>query len=93
MAIVSSRNDSINEIYKMIIEEVPGDFKWYKSIDIVCNIEDAVLIRIFKFPQSCRLAFLRTEVLTKLKIGTPIMLKRNLNSPSMCNGTTFLIDF
>lgn len=41
-AIVSPRNDSVNEINIMIMEKVPGDFKCYKSVDTVCNIEDTV---------------------------------------------------
>ncbi|XP_039969466.1 uncharacterized protein LOC120781334, partial [Bactrocera tryoni] len=41
-AIVSPRNESVNEVNKIIMEKVPGEFKSYKSIDTVCNIEDTV---------------------------------------------------
>ncbi|XP_022831021.1 uncharacterized protein LOC111359653 [Spodoptera litura] len=88
-AIVSPRNDSVNDINRMIMEKVPGDFKCYKSIDTVCNIEDAV-----HYPQeflnSLNPAGLPPHEL-KLKGGTPIMLLRNLSPPNMCNGTRLLI--
>ena len=44
--IVSPRNDTVNDINKIIIKRIPGDFKYYKSIDTVCNIEDTV-----RYPQ------------------------------------------
>ncbi|XP_046492918.1 uncharacterized protein [Neodiprion pinetum] len=88
-AIVSPRNDSVNQINRMIMEKVPGDFKCYKSVDTVCNIEDTV-----HYPQeflnSLNPASLSPHEL-KLKGGIPIMLLRNLSPPSMCNGTRLLI--
>lgn len=88
-AIVAPRNDAVNEINKMIIEKVPGDFKCFKSIDTVCNTEDTV-----HYPQeflnSLNPAGLPPHEL-KLKVGTPIMLLRNLSPPNMCNGTRLLI--
>lgn len=41
-AIVSPRNDTVNEINNLIIQKVSGKIKNYKSIDTVTNIEDAV---------------------------------------------------
>lgn len=88
-AIVSPKNSSVNEINKMIIEKVPGDFKCYKSIDNVCNIEDTVHY-LQEFLNSLYPAGLPPHEL-KLKVGTPIMLLRNLSPPNMCNGTRLLI--
>lgn len=88
-AIVSPRNDTVNEINNLIIQKVPGQIKKYKSIDTVTNIEDAV-----HYPQeflnSLNPSGLPPHELT-LKIGIPIMLLRNLSPPSMCNGTRLLI--
>ena len=87
--IVSPRNNTVNEINKIIIKRVPGDFKYYKSIDTVCNIKD-----IGHYPQEF-LKFLNPADLPPhvldLKESTPIILLRNLSPPSMCNGTRFLI--
>jgi len=88
-AIVSPRNDTVNEINNMILQKVSGQIRIYRSIDTVTNIEDAV-----HYPQeflnSLNLSGLPTHELT-LKIGIPIMLLRNLSPPSMCNGTRLLI--
>ena len=87
--IVSPRNDTVNEINKIIMERVPGDFKYYKSTDTVCNIEDIV-----HYPQEF-LNFLNPSDLPphvlELKESIPILILRNLSPPSMCNGTRFLI--
>lgn len=88
-AIVSPRNETVNEINNLIMQKVPGEVKCYKSIDTVTNIEDAV-----HYPQeflnSLNPAGLPPHELS-LKVGTPIMLLRNLNPPNMCNGTRLLI--
>lgn len=60
--IVSPRNDSANEINKMIIEKVPDDFICYKFINSMCNTEDTLHTKIFKFSQSFRLAITRIEI-------------------------------
>lgn len=89
MLIASPTNESTNEINGIIMEKVPGDFKQYKSIDNVCNIEDTV-----HYPQeflnSLNPADLPPHVL-QLKAGIPIMLLRNLSPPNMCNGTRLLV--
>ncbi|CAF4891106.1 unnamed protein product [Pieris macdunnoughi] len=89
-AIVSPRNETVfNEINNLIMQKVPGEVKCYKSIDTVTNIEDAV-----HYPQeflnSLNPAGLPPHELS-LKVGTPIMLLRNLRPPNMCNGTRLLI--
>ncbi|XP_008184419.1 uncharacterized protein LOC103309803 [Acyrthosiphon pisum] len=88
-AIVSPRNDTVNEINNMILQKVSGQIKIYRSIDTVTNIEDAV-----HYPQeflnSLNPSGLPTHELT-LKIGILIMLLRKLRPPSMCNGTRLLI--
>ncbi|KAJ8883530.1 hypothetical protein PR048_015374 [Dryococelus australis] len=88
-AIVSPRNDTVNEINNLIIQSVPGQVKTYKSIDTVTNVDDVV-----HFPQdflnSLNPSGLPPHELS-LKVGTPIMLLRNISHPNMCNGTRLLI--
>ncbi|KAJ8888509.1 hypothetical protein PR048_008000 [Dryococelus australis] len=88
-AIVSPRNDTANEINNLIIQRVPGQVKTYKSIDTVTNDDDVV-----HFPQdflnSLNPSCLPPHELS-LKVGTPIMLLRNISPPNMCNGTRLLI--
>lgn len=71
------------------MEKVPGDFKCYKSVDTVCNIEDTVHDPQ-EFLNSLNPAGLPPHEL-KLKGGISIMLLRNLSPPNMCNGTRLLI--
>lgn len=88
-AIVSSRNETVNEINNLTMQKVPGEVKCYKFIDTVINIEDAV-----HYPQEF-LNYLNPAGLPphelSLKVGTPVMLLRNLSLPNMCNGTRLLI--
>ena len=87
--IVSPRNDKVNEINKITMERVPGEFKYYKFIDAVCNIEDTVHY-LQEFLNSLNPADLPPHVL-ELKESVPIMLLRNLSLLRMCNGTRLLI--
>ncbi|XP_060873906.1 ATP-dependent DNA helicase pif1-like [Metopolophium dirhodum] len=87
-AIVSPRNDTVNDINNMILQKVSSQIKIYRSIDTVTNIENAV-----HYPQeffnSLNPSGLPPHELT-LKIGIPIILLRNLSPPSMCNGIRLL---
>ena len=87
--IVSPKNDTVNEINKIIMGRVLGDFKYYKSIDTACNVEDIVHYAQ-DFLNSLNPADLSPHDL-ELKEGIPIMLLRYLNRPRMCNGTRLLI--
>jgi len=66
-----------------------GQIKHYKSIDMVCNIENTV-----HYPQEF-LNYLSPSGLPPhdliLKVGIPIMLSRNLSPSNICNGTMLLI--
>jgi len=88
-AIVSPRNETVNEINKLILEKIPGQIKPYKSIDTVCNIEDTV-----HYPQEF-FNYLSPSGLPPhdliLKVRIPTMLLRNLSPSNMCNGTSLLI--
>jgi len=79
----------VNEINFHIQQILPGDFMSFKSIDIVIDENKTV-----NFPTE----FLNSLDLTgmpphnlQLKIGSLIILLRNLNPPQLCNGTRLVI--
>ncbi|XP_062817742.1 uncharacterized protein LOC134293597 [Anolis carolinensis] len=88
-AILAAKNDVVHEINKHIQDMIPGSVTEYKSIDTVVDADEAV-----NFP---------TEFLNSLnppgmpshrlppKVGSPIMLLRNLEPPRLCNGTRLCI--
>lgn len=88
-AIVSPRNTSVDEINYEILKRVPGEEVFYKSLDTVVNIEDAVHYPI-EFLNSLNPPGLPSHIL-KLKVDIPIILMRNLNPPNLCNGTRLQI--
>lgn len=88
-AIVSPLNKCAQEINDIILGKLQGETKVYKSINTVIDADDAV-----HFPQE----FLESldpqgfpPHLLKLKIGAVVILLRNLNPPSLCNGTRLVI--
>ncbi|KAJ8882657.1 hypothetical protein PR048_014469 [Dryococelus australis] len=84
----SPRNDTVNEINNLIIQRVPGHVKTYKSIDTFTNVDDVVHFQ--DFLNSLNPSGLPPQELS-LKVGTPIMLLRNISPPNMYNGTRLLI--
>ncbi len=88
-AILAPKNIAVNKINEQMLQQVPGDSKIYKSIDTVPDPAQSV-----NYP---------TEFLNSLeppgvpphsfflKVGTPIMLLRNLEPPRMCNGTRLVV--
>ncbi|KAJ8884553.1 hypothetical protein PR048_016410 [Dryococelus australis] len=81
VAVAAPRNDIIDEINKIMLQEVPGQVKYYKSFDDVTDIEDSV-----HYTQEF-LILLNPSGLPpyelKLTSGIPLMLLANLNPPNM----------
>jgi ATP-dependent DNA helicase PIF1 len=61
----------------------------YKSIDTVCDTAEAVNYPT-KFLNSLDLPGMPSHNL-QLKVGSPVILLRNLNPPRLCNGTRLII--
>ena len=84
-AILAPKNDDVNRINHKIQLKIPGAVTQYKSIDTVTEEDQAVNYPV-EFLKSLEPPGMPPHVLT-LKVGSPILLLRNLNTPKLCNGT------
>jgi ATP-dependent exoDNAse (exonuclease V) alpha subunit len=88
-AILAPKNVDVNELNFKIQQLLPGDLVSYKSIDTVCNDAEAVNYPA-EFLNSLDLPGIPPHNL-QLKVGSPVILLRNLNPPRLCNGTRLVI--
>ncbi|CAF4685154.1 unnamed protein product [Rotaria sp. Silwood2] len=88
-AILAPKNNSVNAINLQIQQQLPGETTSYKSIDTVVDVDDAVQYPI-EFLNSLEPSGMPPHNLL-LKIGSPIMLLRNLDAPRLCNGTRLAV--
>ncbi|XP_054711282.1 uncharacterized protein LOC129220874 [Uloborus diversus] len=84
-AILAPKNDAVNRINNVIQLKLPGAIMEYKSIDTVIEEDQAVNYPV-EFFNSLEPPVVPPHKL-RLKIGSPILLLRNLNTPKLCNGT------
>ncbi|XP_063922978.1 uncharacterized protein LOC135137287 [Zophobas morio] len=84
-AILAPKNDDVNRINNKIQLKIPGVITEYKSIDTVTEEDQAVNYPV-EFLNSLEPPGMPPHILT-LKVGSPILLLRNLNTPKLCNGT------
>jgi PIF1-like helicase/Helitron helicase-like domain at N-terminus len=83
-AILAPKNVNVNAINLQIQEQLPGETTLYKSIDTVTDADAAVQYPI-EFLNSLEPSGMPPHNL-RLKIGSSIMLLRNLDAPRLCNG-------
>ncbi|XP_047514655.1 ATP-dependent DNA helicase PIF1-like [Pieris napi] len=88
-AILATKNNIVDDINFNILKKIPGEEKIYKSIDTMVSIEESVNFPT-EFLNSLQVPGMPLHCL-RLKIGTPIILLRNLNSPKLCNGTRMIV--
>ncbi|XP_015378227.1 PREDICTED: ATP-dependent DNA helicase pif1-like [Diuraphis noxia] len=88
-AILAAKNVDVNDLNFKIQQQLPGNFVLYKSIDTVCDT-NAILNYPAEFLNSLDLPGMPLYHL-QLKVGSPIILLRNLNPPRLCNGTRLVI--
>ncbi|XP_073999516.1 ATP-dependent DNA helicase pif1-like [Rhodnius prolixus] len=88
-AILAAKNVDVNGLNLKIQQLLPGDLVSYKSIDAVCDTNGTVNYPI-EFLNSLDLPGMPPHHL-QLKVGSPIILLRNLNPPRLCNGTRLVI--
>ncbi|XP_055944569.1 uncharacterized protein LOC129975533 [Argiope bruennichi] len=84
-AILAAKNIDVILINFTVQNEIPDEETTYKSIDTVVNHYESVNYPI-EFLNSLDLPGMPSHILS-LKIGSPIILLRNINPPRLCNGT------
>lgn len=88
-AIITLRNDLVDEINEKISAYIPGDPIIYKSLDNPVDEDDATNYPT-EFLNSLKHSGIPQHIL-KLKVDQLIILMRNLNPPNLCNGTKLII--
>uniref|UniRef100_A0A0L8G6R7 DNA helicase Pif1-like 2B domain-containing protein n=1 Tax=Octopus bimaculoides TaxID=37653 RepID=A0A0L8G6R7_OCTBM len=84
-AILVPKNVVVSAINNSLLLHLPGDMTVYKSVETIPNQYEVV-----DFLNSLEPSGVPPHILT-LKVGSPVMLIRNLNSPTLCNGTRLVI--
>uniref|UniRef100_A0A2S2Q5R1 DNA helicase Pif1-like 2B domain-containing protein n=1 Tax=Sipha flava TaxID=143950 RepID=A0A2S2Q5R1_9HEMI len=87
--ILAAQNVDVNEINFQIQNKIAGELMTYKSIDSVTD-QDDVIDYPTEFSNSLELPGLPSHNL-QLKIGSVIIMLRNINQPRFCNGTRFAV--
>ncbi|XP_029638140.1 uncharacterized protein LOC115213345 [Octopus sinensis] len=88
-AILVPKNTFVAKLNKDLLRSLPGNLYTYKSVDTVVDQEEAV-----NFPREFFNSFDSSGLSPHqlhLKIGAPIMLLKNLESPVLCNGTHLVL--
>ncbi|XP_074109302.1 uncharacterized protein LOC141534058 [Cotesia typhae] len=84
-AILTPTNEKVDCINNFLLEKLPTEPVKYQSVDKVLEDEEAVHYPV-EILHTLNPPGIPSHVL-QLKVGTPIMLLRNLNPPKLCNGT------
>jgi ATP-dependent DNA helicase PIF1 len=88
-AILVAKNMDVNELNLKIQHLLPGVLVSYKSIDTICDATEAVNYPR-EFFNSLDIPGMSPHNL-QWKVGSPIILLRNLNPPRLYNGTRLVI--
>ena len=88
-AILAAKNTDVNDLNWTIQNQIPGELRSYKSIDRVEN-EDEVVNYPVEFLNSLDLPGMPPHHL-RLKVGSVIIMLRNLHAPKLCNGTRLIV--
>eukprot|EP00106_Octopus_bimaculoides_P021759 XP_014789201.1 PREDICTED: uncharacterized protein LOC106882894 [Octopus bimaculoides] len=79
----------VNAINQQLVQVIPGRLHVYKSIDSIPDPDQAVNYPV-EFLNSLEPPGLPPHILS-VKVGTPVMLLRNLSPLKLCNGTRLVI--
>ncbi len=88
-AILAAKNNDAQALSFTIQSKIAGDLVTYNSVDSITNPDDVVNYPT-EFLNSLELPGFPPHNL-QLKVGTVIMILRNLNPPRLCNGTRFSV--
>ncbi|GBM79771.1 hypothetical protein AVEN_229698-1 [Araneus ventricosus] len=88
-AILAPKNENVAKINEIILKKLPGNSITYKSVDDLMNKEQVVyypteLLNSLNPPRI-------SPHMLNLKVGSSIMLLRNLDPPKLCNGTKLCV--
>ncbi|KAJ9557686.1 hypothetical protein OSB04_012300 [Centaurea solstitialis] len=94
-AILTPKNDMVQELNEVIMDIIPGEGRTYLSSDNVCkgsiHSNDEDLLYPTEFLNSLKFSGIPNHDI-HLKIGAPVMLLRNINhTEGLCNGTRLII--
>lgn len=88
-AILAAKNKDVNDLNVTIQNVIAGQLVSYKSVDTVMNQDDVVNYPT-EFLNSLELPGLPPHNL-QLKVGSVIIMLRNINQPRLCNGTRLAV--
>ncbi|XP_050676831.1 ATP-dependent DNA helicase pif1-like [Leptidea sinapis] len=84
-AILAPTNEMVGQINEQIMSRVEGDIVEFLSVDTVMDNEQVTSYPV-EFLNSLELSGVPSHKL-RLKVGVPVLLMRNLDAPTLCNGT------
>ncbi|XP_026481798.1 ATP-dependent DNA helicase PIF1-like [Ctenocephalides felis] len=87
--ILAAKNKDVDDLNATIQSLLPGECFTYKSVDTATN-QDDILNYPTEFLNSLELPGLPPHNL-KLKVGSLVIMLRNLNQPILCNGTRLVV--
>ena len=88
-AILAAKNKDVDDVNATIQNFLPGELFSYKSVDTVTNQDDVVNYPT-EFLNSLDLPGLPPHNL-QLKVGSVVIMLRNINQPRLCNGTRLAV--
>jgi hypothetical protein len=88
-AILAAKNDDVGSMNAKILSMLPGEPFVYESIDT--NVEDADAVHFTVEVMNTLNPPGMPPHRLHLKVGTPIMLLRNMDPPKLCNGTRLCV--
>lgn len=88
-AILAAKNKDVDDLNIIIQNQITGTLHSFKSVDRVINDDEATNYPI-EFLNSLDVPGLPPHNL-QLKVGSVIIMLRNLNQPKLCNGTRLTV--
>ncbi|XP_015057654.1 uncharacterized protein LOC107003921 [Solanum pennellii] len=94
-AILTPKNEMVHDLNEKIMNIIPGEGRTYYSSDNVCkasvNTNEEDILYPTEFLNNLRFSGIPNHDI-HLKVGSPVMLLRNLNqTEGLCNGTRLMI--
>lgn len=87
--ILAPTNEQVEKIHTVILPKIRSEFQVYYSVDTMVE-SDHIIHYPTEFLNSLNPSGIPPHKLI-LKVGSPIILLRNLNPPALCNGTRLII--